>query len=151
MPSDRHAGKRSLRRNLFVPILPKPKDPIRSGEVSGFGLEWACTNFAKNGAVLGRTTAEYERLLDRFDDLLVLVYLYESELAGNPDLGQLQALAAEVANEVSLATNAALFPDQRSRRYAVIQVMNGLQSACRLKVPPGGAPLTRHGTACRRG
>lgn len=85
---------------------------------------------------MGRTTAEHERLLDLFDDLLVHVYLYESELAGNPDLRRLQALAAEVADEASYATNAALFPNQRTKRYAVIRVMNGLQSACRLKAPP---------------
>lgn len=108
---------------------------------------------------MGRTTAEHEHLLDRFDDLLTLVYLYESELAGNPDLGRLQALAAEVADEASLTTNAALFPDQRTKRSVVTQVMNGLQSACRMKAPPpvtsvdvawDGLPAVLSGLALRR-
>lgn len=102
-------------------------------------LEYARTNLAKKGAVLGRTTTEHERLLDHFDDLLALDYLYESEFAKNPDLGRLKALALMVAGEVHLPENAPLFPDQRAKRLGIIQVMNGLQCACRMKAPP---PIT---------
>jgi len=111
------------------------------------------------GVALGRTTAEHECLLNRFDDLLALGYLYESELARNPDLGRLRALAAEVANEAGLPANAALFPDQRAKRFVIIQVMNGLQSACRMKAPPpvtavdaawDGLPAVLSGRALQR-
>jgi len=85
---------------------------------------------------LARTTAEHESILDVFDNLLALGYLYISELTINSDLGRLQALAIEVAHEVNRAAYGALFPDEGAKRLAICEVMNRLQKAYRVKEPP---------------
>jgi len=102
-----------------------------------------CTNLAEYKNALGRTSAAHEHIVDILDDWLAFGYLYESELAANPDLLRLRDLAAEVTREVCLPANVELFPHELARRRVVCQVMNRLQQACRMNgtrpVAPAGA------------